>query len=274
MHLRIRHATTLTYDQPIGESHTEVRLRPLDRTGQRCLGFRLSTDPSAPIMEYADAFGNTVHHFEVLSPHARLAVVAESDVLTPDAAVEPVAALSPLDGWSCLQPTPYAAFDPEVVELGRAVIVPGDEEASVRAISHAVFEALDYRKGATTVTTNALEALRVGAGVCQDFAHVFLAAARSQGIAARYVSGYLFGPGDPLGGVGEDGSAYASHAWVDAFVPGLGWLALDPTHDGPQDGRYIRLATGRDYADVPPTRGVYRGSGLETLEVSVAISEA
>lgn len=274
MHLQIRHSTVLRYDRPISESHTEVRLRPLDRTGQRCLGFRLVTEPRQPVMDYRDAFGNAVHHFTVLEAHDRLAVTAESDVLTADGAISATRELSPLDAWSYLQPTAYAAIDDSVIELGRRAAVSGDGEATARALAHEVFEAILYRKGATNVTTSAGEALRLGAGVCQDFAHVFLAAARSQGLAARYVSGYLYGPGDPFGGAGGEDDAFASHAWVDAFVPGLGWLALDPTHDGPQDGRYIRIAVGRDYADVPPTRGTYRGSATETLEVRVSIQEA
>jgi transglutaminase-like putative cysteine protease len=274
VHLRITHVTRLRYDRPISESYTEMRLRPLDRAGQRSLGFRLEIEPREPVMEYRDAFGNAVHHFAVLQAHDHLEVVAESDVLTADSEAVPARALTPLDEWSYRQPTAYAAFSPEVAALGERALAAGDPEATARALCHEVFEALVYEKGATTVTTAAGEALRIGAGVCQDFAHVYLAAARSQGIAARYVSGYLYGPGDPLGGAGAEGGSMASHAWVDAFVPGYGWLALDPTHDAPQDGRYIRLAIGRDYADVPPTRGTYRGLARESLDVSVLISEA
>lgn len=274
MHLRLRHATTLTYSRTISESYTEVRLRPLDRVGQRCLSFRLTIEPREPVHDYADTFGNAVHHFAVLQAHDHLAIVAESDVLTSDANLDPVAELSPLDAWSCIQPTTYAPFEPALVALGAAAAVPGDAEATALALNHAAFAALAYRKGATTVTTDAAAALALGAGVCQDFAHVLLAAARSQGLAARYVSGYLYAPGDTRGGAGTEAGDFASHAWVDVFIPGRGWLALDPTHDGPQDARYIRVAVGRDYADVPPTRGTYRGAAGERLEVSVSIREA
>jgi transglutaminase-like putative cysteine protease len=98
--------------------------------------------------------------------------------------------------------------------------------------------------------------------VCQDFTHIMLAAFRSQGLPARYVSGYLY----------NNGHTAASHAWVDVHVPGQGWLSLDPTHNRPQTGQYVRVALGRDYADVPPTRGVFKGPGKETLEVKVTVT--
>ena len=127
---------------------------------------------------------------------------------------------------------------------------------------------MTYERGSTDVHTRADEALADGRGVCQDFAHVLLGACRAHGVAARYVSGYLF---DPNGNGGDDHTA--SHAWVDVHEEGRGWLSLDPTHDTEQTERYVRVGVGRDYADVPPTRGVYRGSAVEGLDVSVVIRE-
>ncbi len=263
MRLHITHTTRFTYDQPISEAYTEVRLRPLDHAGQRCLSFHLHTEPREEILSYTDPFGNQIHHFDVLQPHARLEMTAESEVSTTEIFTEPVRALSPLDTWSFTQPTTYAPFTPEVVAFGLAQRVDGDPAATAVGLMRAIFAELKYEKGATTVTTTAPQALALGRGVCQDFAHIFLAASRSQGLAARYVSGYLYSNGDTA----------ASHAWVDVFVPGRGWLALDPTHNAAQTGHYVRLGIGRDYADVPPTRGVYKGAGHETLEVSVTFRQ-
>lgn len=258
MRLHIAHTTSFTYDQPISEAYTEVRLRPLEHAGQRCLSFQLHTEPREEVLSYTDPFGNRVHHFDVLQPHTQLSVTAESEVSTTEIFTEPVRALSPLDAWSFTQPTQYAPFTPEIVAFGKAQFVEDDPAATAVGLMHAIFKGLKYEKGATTVTTTAPQALRLARGVCQDFAHIFLAACRSQGLAARYVSGYLYSD-----------DAAASHAWVDVFVPGRGWLALDPTHNAAQNGHYVRLAIGRDYADVPPTRGVFKGAGRETLEVLV-----
>jgi len=261
MRLHISHTTSFIYDQPISEAYTEVRLRPLDHAGQRCLGFHLHTEPREEVLTYTDPFGNLVHHFDVLQPHAMLEVTAESEVSTTEVFTEPVRALSPLDAWSFTQPTTYAPFTPDLTAFGRAQFAQDDPAATAVGLMRAIFGGLKYEKGATTVTTTAAQALHLARGVCQDFAHIFLAAARSQGLVARYVSGYLYNNGDMA----------ASHAWVDVFVPGRGWLALDPTHNAAQNGHYVRLAIGRDYADVPPTRGFYKGAGRETLEVSVQL---
>jgi transglutaminase-like putative cysteine protease len=120
------------------------------------------------------------------------------------------------------------------------------------------------KKRLTDVHTRVEEVLELGAGVCQDFAHVVIAA-RANGLPARYVSGYLYDPK-------ADGGASASHAWVDVFVAGQGWISLDPTHGRAQTDQYMRFAVGRDYADVPPTKGVCNRAARETLDVDVEIT--
>ena len=132
---------------------------------------------------------------------------------------------------------------------------------------HAVRGAMTYETGSTHVRTVADEALSAGHGVCQDFAHVMIGVCRLHGIPARYVSGYLFDPK----ATGNGNSA--SHAWVDVWDPDRGWVSLDPTHDREQTARYVRVGVGRDYADVPPTRGVYKGKAKEQLDVAVRIRE-
>jgi transglutaminase-like putative cysteine protease len=269
MWLTVEHVTELGYDEPIVEAYTEVRLKPAHRDGQRCSSFSLTTEPrGATIDEYVDRFGNVVHHFDVLEVHERLAVVARSEVWTTAAyeAEEPV--LSPLDRWDYLAPTRYVDLDDQVIEVAAATGTPADPVEAAWELMRAVRDAMTYERGTTNVHTTAAEALADGRGVCQDFAHVLLGVCRAHALAARYVSGYLYDPSE-----NGDGDRTATHAWVDVYEEGRGWISLDPTHDTEQTERYVRVGVGRDYADVPPTRGVYRGSAEEELDVSVEIRE-
>jgi transglutaminase-like putative cysteine protease len=261
--LRITHTTTFRYDEPVSEAYMEMWLTPLDAGGQRCESFHLTTDPPGEVRSYVDRFGNRIRHFDTLNPHDRLLVSAHSEVSTPETLVAPERELSLLDAFDYLQPTSYASGSEAVWTFARAQAVRDDALATVLAMLQATHDALAYTPGATTVKTTADEALGAGRGVCQDFAHLMIAACRVLGLPARYVSGYVFAP--------RRGTAAASHAWTDVFVAGHGWLSLDPTHGSVQTDHYVRLATGRDYADVPPTRGVYKGAGKEEMAVEVSV---
>ncbi len=261
MRIRVEHTTEFTYTAPIVEATTELRLRPLDNGGQRCLSFSLETDPrGVRVHQFADHLGNTVGQLDVLEPHEQLTVTATSEVLT--APYDDRDPLSPLELYDYLHPTEYAQLDTQIPIAPRAAGTSVAERA--HELMDAVAAALVYEKGATSVQTPAPEVLTLGRGVCQDFAHVLIAACRLDGIPARYVSGYLHD--DKL--ASEHG---ASHAWVDVWDDARGWVSLDPTHSREQDESYVRVATGRDYADVPPTRGVFKGKGEETLEVRVLV---
>lgn len=262
MRLRIEHTTAFNYDHPISEAYTEMRLRPLSANGQHCLSFVLTTEPRDEILQHTDRFGNDVRHFDVLLSHQRLVVTAMSEVLTPGIFAPEAEPLSPLDEFDFLMPTGYAPLTAEIANFAEASVMPDDANATALALMHAVFKAIKYEKGATDVSTTADQALTLGRGVCQDFAHIMIAACRSQGLPARYVSGYLFSRGHDV----------ASHAWVDVYVPGHGWLSLDPTHDRAQTDQYVRVAIGRDYADVPPTRGIFKGNAKESMDVKVTIA--
>jgi transglutaminase-like putative cysteine protease len=262
MHLRIEHTTTFTYDHPISEAYTEMRLKPLDGDGQRCSHFTLLTEPRDEVLQYTDRFGNDVRHFDVIQPHTKLMVAAVSEVQTPDAFAPDGAPLSPLDEFDYLMATTYAPLSGDLAQFAAERAVSGDPGATALALTHALFDSLKYEKGATDVYTTADKALALGRGVCQDFAHILLAACRSQGIPARYVSGYLY----------NNGRTAASHAWVDVYVAGRGWLSLDPTHDTEQTNHYVRVAVGRDYADVPPTRGIFKGNAKEKMDVEVKVT--
>jgi transglutaminase-like putative cysteine protease len=266
MWLRVEHTTSYTYDAPVAEAYTELRLRPLADGGQHCSSFRLeTTPPGLRVREYRDHFGNDVLHLDVLEPHDRLEVTAISEVMTPESAVHARRPPGPLERHDFLMPTGYAPHSDRVRAFAGEQGASG-ESAAERAceLMGAIKRELAYEPGATDVRTRADEALELGRGVCQDFAHILLAACRLEGIPARYVSGYLHDPA-------LDGGHAASHAWVDAWDEEHGWVSLDPTHDREQNADYVRVAVGRDYADVPPTRGVYRGGATERLHVSVKL---
>lgn len=265
MRLSIEHSTTFTYDQPISEAYTEMRLRPMDIGGQRCLSFLLQTEPRGDVFQYADRFGNDVRYFDVLAPHQKLRVTAISQVLTSDSFENDARELSPLDEYDYRLPSPLVPVTQRLRGLAEQHAVPGDVRATAIAFMDMLNQKVRYEKGVTDVTTNADQVLDILGGVCQDFTHLMLALCRAQNIAARYVSGYLFAPSS------QRPDDEASHAWVDVFVPEEGWVSLDPTHNNPQTPFYVRVAVGRDYGDVSPTRGVFRGNAQEELDVQVTV---
>jgi transglutaminase-like putative cysteine protease len=265
MLIGVEHTTSFTYAVRIAEAYTELRVRPLSKGGQHCTSFRLDTDPpGVRVRAYRDRLGNHVQHLEVLEDHDRISITAVSEVSTAPAFSEPARDASPLERHDSLAPTEYAPFSDALVDLAATAEGEGTETERAVEVMRALRELLVYEHGATDVMTRADTALELGRGVCQDFAHVMLAACRRAGIPSRYVSGYLY---DPLGE-----SEVASHAWVDVLDAERGWVSLDPTHDREQTEAYVRVAVGRDYADVPPTRGVFKGTAEETLEVAVRIA--
>ena len=261
MRLKIEHITTFMYDRLISEAYTEMRLKPLDADGQRCLSFSLVTEPQDAVLKYTDHFGNDVHHFDVIQPHQKMIVAATSEVLTPDTFFTESSSLSPLEEFNYLSPTVYAPHTAELVRFSYALRSDNPIETAF-AIMRALHTTLVYEKGATDVKTTADQALSLGRGVCQDFSHIMLAACRTQQLPARYVSGYIY----------NNGHTAASHAWVDVLIPGRGWISLDPTHNREQTSQYVRVAVGRDYADVPPTRGVFKGNAKEKMDVNVSVT--
>jgi transglutaminase-like putative cysteine protease len=264
MHLKIEHTTAFTYDHPISEAYTEMRLRPLDADGQHCIAFKLTNEPHAPVLVYKDYFGNDVRHFDVIQSHQKLQVTAVSEVLTPDVYTPGSLELSPLEEFNYLSPTDYVPHSDELRNFSFAHEISGDPLNKALALMSAVHSTLVYEKGATDVSTTADQALSLGRGVCQDFSHILLSLYRIQKLPARYVSGYLF----------DNGYTAASHAWVDVFVPQYGWISVDPTHNCNQTAQYVRIGVGRDYADVPPTRGVFKGNATEKMDIQVTVTES
>jgi transglutaminase-like putative cysteine protease len=279
MRVGVRHLTRISYSAPITEEVLETRLGPLSDADQRWERFELRVRPSGMLRPYLDAFGNTgylvtlagMHDFIELTTDSVVTTLAESD----SAPHEPVRPLTALQRHDYLSPSRLAPHHESVEELAGPYRPGTDEEtfAAAQALSHAVFELLEYRPGTTDTTTTAIQALLGGVGVCQDFTHLLISACRTVGIPARYASGYLLESNDSTGQVGDRWMRLpqpgASHAWVEAFTPAQGWRGLDPTHDSLIDDRYVKMAVGRDYADVPPTRGVFRGSATSELVVEV-----
>jgi len=263
MRLKIEHTTTFTYTQLISEAYTEMRLKPLDVDGQHCLAFRLTNEPHTPVLVYKDHFGNDVRHFDVIHPHQKLMATAVSEVLTPDTYLPDSATLSPLDEFNYLSSTAYAPHTSELIKFASEHGVTNDSLQTAMNLMTAIFSSLVYEKGATDVKTTADKALALGRGVCQDFSHIMLSACRINKLPARYVSGYLY----------NNGHTAASHAWVDVFIENLGWISLDPTHNRQQTAQYVRVGVGRDYADVPPTRGIFKGNAKEEMTIQVTVTQ-
>ena len=287
--VRLLHVTEFEYDGPVYESYNEVHLQPIDDELQNCVGFRLRTTPVSSPTASRDYFGNSVHRFNVIARHRRLRVEAESVVMTQEPAVEATASdtLAALDGqraalldvhWDFLMPSRHVPAPTGLETLLRAAedASGGTTAGFVHAATALVHEHFRYAPGATHVHSSVADVLAAGAGVCQDFAHLLIALARARGLPARYVSGYLM-PQDGAGGpqtVEQVAGGRASHAWAEVLAPGLGWIGVDPTLGTPTSSRHIRVAYGRDYADVPPVRGVYRGQAGQRLSVDVLVRPA
>ena len=279
------HVTEFQYDGPVSESYNEVRLRPLHDDRQSCLSFRLSTSPATRVTAYHDAYGNWVHQFNVLSEHRHLKIEAESVVLAHESTAEPSRILLAElqanfpnladDYYDFLTPTAYVPTLPELLVLTEEA--EGQSDGTIhsfaQAVSDLIHQRFSYVKGATHVHSSIRDALSLSAGVCQDFAHVALGVLRARGIPARYVSGYMV-PSDaaePQSKLEQVIGGQASHAWAEYLIPGEDWFGLDPTLGAPVGMRHVRVAYGRDYGDVAPVRGVYKGQAGQRLSVDVQV---
>ncbi len=280
MRYTVYHLTHFRYDSPVSESVMEVRMQPRTESVQRCLRFELATTPRARVFAYQDPEGNVIHHFDVPARHRELTVVAESvvefvaDVVIPDRCDEGAWAILDEEGtrerfFEFLEPSHYAR-PTEALEAFRREIGlqrEGDPLSLLLRLKHRIFEAFEYAPKSTRVDSPIDDALASRSGVCQDFAHIMIALVRGLGIPCRYVSGYLFHDKR-----GEERSVDgASHAWIETWLPSLGWVGLDPTNRALAMDRHIRVAVGRDYHDVPPTRGAFKGNARSELGVAVRV---
>ena len=282
MYYSIRHLTKFLYSNPVSESMMETRMHPRSDHNQRCLTFHLSVSPRCRVFGYRDHLANHVHHFDIPGQHGQLVIVAESLVevqpaplipsfLAPDAWAELDAIVENGDYCEMLFPSEFCAPTPLLDQLALDLDIRrrDDPLMVLHELNEKIYRYFDYVPKSTQVDSPIDVALESHHGVCQDFAHVMITLVRSKlKIPCRYVSGYLY-----HGQSHMDRSANsATHAWIEALVPQLGWVGFDPTNWLVAADRHIRTAIGRDYADVPPTHGMFRGSAASELTVAVRVT--
>jgi transglutaminase-like putative cysteine protease len=276
----VRHITRFKYEPAVRESVMEVRMQPRTDARQRCLSFSLDVSPRASMMMYRDFFGNAVHHFDIPGQHELIEVAAQAvvEVLPPLVAQagavggweELDARVAQGDYWEMMLPSQYARPTELLENLREKFHLKrrGNPLALLQELNTQMYEFFEYAPNTTQVDSPIDEALESRQGVCQDFAHILIALVRQLKIPCRYVSGYLFHEDSAK----DRSPAGATHAWVEAYLGELGWVAFDPTNNLPGSERHIRVAIGRDYADVPPTRGVHKGEAGSELSVTVSVS--
>jgi transglutaminase-like putative cysteine protease len=273
-----RHVSTYRYGGPVVASFNEARLTPSSDSNQLVLDSDLSVSPAAHVFRYVDYWATLVHAFEVQEDHEQLIVTATSLVETglpaalrgspEDASWETLGSPEVRDRFAeLLAPTSYAPFDDDLASEVRSIIAGATPAEAVDQVAEFVRSNVRYEPGSTEVSTSAIEAWQQRSGVCQDFAHLTLSLLRQIGLPARYVSGYLHPMEEAVTGTAITG---ASHAWVEVWVGSF--QPIDPTNGARVAERHVTVARGRDYADVPPLRGVYHGGELRELTVEVELT--
>ena len=279
MKLHVLHRTRYKYATSVQESFNEARVQPVSTGAQVCHSFVLKVLPTSRLSHYLDFHLNYVHLFEINQPHTELSIEANSVVTTGDQPLLGAAATpAPMDRlaecarlercYDFLQSSTYVEVAADIWRLAiDATQGQTDAWQAAQAAMHYVHREFRYQSAVTHAHTHMRDVLKSRSGVCQDFAHVMLGLCRALKMPARYVSGYLYnGPVDQLKG------AQASHAWVEVYVLGHGWCGLDPTNDRIVDGHYVKVAVGRDFADVSPIKGTYRGTAKRELSVEVLVT--
>ncbi len=277
--LSVLHRTVFHYGSPVRESVNTLRLEPRTFPYQKTLSAFVRVLPATRIRRFTDLFQNVNHHFELPEPHSKLEIESRIRVHNLPLDLPSESLTAGLDSyhdpvvkeriWSYLHESPRVSLTPEVWR--QTVDVTGTHHSvfgKASAMMEWIHREFHYAPGATSVKANLEESFALRRGVCQDFTHVMLGMCRSVGVAARYASGYLYnGPRDTLVG------AQASHAWCEVYLPAAGWIGFDPTNNTLADERYVKIAVGRDYEDVSPVEGSYRGTGHCRLEIKVEVEK-
>jgi transglutaminase-like putative cysteine protease len=275
--LKVRHTTAYQYSGVIHASYNEARISPLDTPNQFTLEHRVEVHPAANLFRYRDYWGSRVHAFDLHQPHTELTVVGSSLVETAQRTpnVDESVAWDAIDApgltdrfFEYLDDTRMTGSDDAIRQIARELREVATPAVALSQLGEWLRAHVEYQTGTTSVSTTAVEVLRAGRGVCQDYAHLGIAVLRSAGIPARYASGYLYP--DELGG--EVGVTHRgeSHAWLEAWVGD--WHPLDPTSGSPVAERHVLVARGRDYDDVAPLKGVYNGGPSHSLDVAVELT--
>jgi transglutaminase-like putative cysteine protease len=276
MHFAIRFLTEYRYEAPVTDNLNALRVTPATTATQRVDDFGVRVDPESRLHQHLDYFGTTVIEFGVSRPHDHLSIDVRARVRTRPPDDPPAAA------WAEIEGAAYRAeagefvlpdgTEPDDLALDELVGLSRAETplATVQRMVEIIPDRFEYRAGVTYVGSTVADLLEAGAGVCQDFAHLGLLLLRRHGIAARYVSGYLWAP--PNGDETSDSAELETHAWIEALVPGDGepvWVSADPTNRTLGGETHVKIGHGRNYADVPPVKGVFRGAAGAELSASV-----
>jgi transglutaminase-like putative cysteine protease len=282
MLLSITHSTDLVYTDFINESVMELRMAPRQEQNQRRLSFGLDIGPATSVKSYFDWLGNMIHAFSINALHNRIQIIANSIVETdarqnrlenfPDVWIRD----ANFDYTLC----DFLLFGGPVVDtellrqLSNSLLTQvSTRNAPVKlgnlvlAMLRLIHDEFDYHKGITTSASPITEILEHRKGVCQDFTHLMIGLARALNIPARYVSGYIHPDRQRLRGYTQ------THAWVEIFFPSMGWVGVDPTNNCVVGENFVKVAIGRNFQDVTPNKGVYKGKGEETIEVTVSSDE-
>lgn len=284
MEFEVIHTTHYRYSQPAAEAYGEARLTPPNLPSQTVLNHKLVLDPEVTTSCYQDHFGNSVDFFSLPFRHQRL-VITNHTVVRTHANPRPTDALETsiqesrqilnsalTDIFEYLQPTP-------VVETGREAVAWAKKHLrghkpvgiALQDLNEAIHREFQYESGSTENSTPLSTIWKTRKGVCQDFAHIGLSILRTAGLPARYVCGYIETDPPKEKGTRRLTGAVATHAWIEVLVPGLQWVAIDPTNRQWTDDRYVTVSYGRDYRDASPLRGTFKGSGGQTMKIKVVM---
>jgi transglutaminase-like putative cysteine protease len=265
MQLNIRHTTTYNYDQPVDYALQKVRLRPQRIAVQDVIDWDIAISGAKVETHYTDHYGNHVDLVNVDVGATEVKITAQGTVLTHDSTgvLGKVYGRAPL--WHFQQETEATTAGAGIRALSAGLDAKTDRIGALHGLSERILAAVPYKTGETHSQTLAEEALEIGAGVCQDHAQIFIAAARTQGIPARYVSGYLM--------INDQIDQEATHAWAEAHIDGLGWVGFDVSNGVSPDEKYVRIAVGRDARDAAPTEGMRMGDAAEQMIVSLQVQQ-
>jgi transglutaminase-like putative cysteine protease len=267
MRIRIRHETTYRYAEPPRAAVQHLRLTPRNYDGQHVVDWRIDVDRDCRLVQSEDAFGNTLHRFSLDGPIDSISTMVEGEVTTFDTAGVVSGAVERFPPILYMRETPLTAPSAAISAFAREIASKASGTlAKLHALLAALYESLTFDADATHAATTAAECFEHRQGVCQDFAHLFIACAREIGAPARYVSGYF------LRSDAED--QVAGHAWAEAYVEDLGWVGFDPAHGVSPHENHVRVAMALDYLGAAPIRGAQSGGAGEAMEVKICVAQA
>ncbi|MCB1156085.1 MAG: transglutaminase family protein [Leptospiraceae bacterium] len=282
----VTHTTIYEYEYEAMESYSKVILSPLETFCQGINSTELEIRPSVPFYSHRDYFGNLNYEFSVPFRHKHLEITSRSDVITYPPSLEPLKSnmkIKEARQWfkendllfyDYLKPSYFVKTNGKVVHKFAERFLPDDKPIgeAILELNRSFTKEFKYKSGSTTINTPVEEVLEKKQGVCQDFAHSMISILRTAGIAARYVSGYIesYNPNSANNLTGSE----QSHAWLDVYLPERSWMGMDPTNNMASSEQHIRVAVGRDFYDVSPVKGTFKGAGKQFLKVDVKVRRA